>query len=304
MNFNNILIAGINKSDLEPKIWQRIEKLSRSKLLCLSDVDCMLVKFNPVDSQFMGMFPSLKYVGVLATGYGKIDLEYAKKNKITVCNIPGYCTESVAEFTFSVILDYLRELEKGKKQVSEGNYSESGFKAAEIKNKKFAILGLGRIGGRVAEIAKAFGADVFYFSRTRKKEFEKKGIKYEDADKLISQSDFLSLHLSLTTETQNFLNKKRIAKIKKGAVVVNLSPMELVDIDALEKRLKKNDITFILDHSDEMNGKDLRRLSKYKNCIIYPPIAYISDEAKVAKQEIFVRNIESYLKGTPINKVN
>ena len=80
--------------------------------------------------------------------------------------------------------------------------------------------------------------------------------------------------------------------------------MELVNIGALEKRLQKGDITFILDHSDEMKEEDLQKLSKYKNCIIYPPIAYLSKEAQRTKQEIFVSNIENFLKGKATNQVN
>ena len=80
--------------------------------------------------------------------------------------------------------------------------------------------------------------------------------------------------------------------------------MELVDIAGLEKRLKKNDITFILDHSDEMAVEDLKKLSARENCIIYPPIAYVSVEARTAKQEIFVENMENFLKGAAANKIN
>ena len=111
------------------------------------------------------------------------------------------------------------------------------------------------------------------------------------------------MHFALNKETEKFLNKKRITRIKRGAVVVNTAPMELVDINALEMRLKAGDITFILDHSDEMASADLKKLSKYKNCIIYPPIAYISKEAGETKQRIFIENIENFLKGSPSNVV-
>lgn len=131
-----------------------------------------------------------------------------------------------------------------------------------------------------------------------------KGIKYEEADDIISSCDFISLHLAQTKETENFFNEQRLMKLKKGAVLINTAPMELVDINALEKRLKRGDVTFILDHSDEMKAEDLQRISKYKNCVIYPPIAYITEEAKVAKQEIFVSNVENFLKEKIVNNVS
>ena len=92
--------------------------------------------------------------------------------------------------------------------------------------------------------------------------------------------------------------------IKVGAIVINTAPMELVDIAALEKRLKKDNLTFILDHSDELGPTVAKRLSKFDNCILYPPIAYTTKEATNLKQQIFVANLKNFLKGKPTNRVN
>lgn len=238
------------------------------------------------------------------TGYGRIDAAYAKKKGITVCNIAGYATEGVAEFIFGALLEYLRELTRAKIQAQTGNYSEASYTGTEIKGKTFGIIGLGRIGGRVAELAKGFGANMLYWSHKRKKNAEKSGIKYVDVNKLLKISDILSLHLSFNPETKNFLNAKRIKLIKSGAIIINTAPMELVDVTALEQRLKKGDITFILDHSDELDPDVAKRLSKFTNCILYPPIAYTTKEATNLKQVIFVSNLENFLKGKPTNKVN
>lgn len=315
MKFQKILTIGINEFALDPIYWQRVKVLAEKTFNLakdspeikeqLADTDCLLTGFGiVVDREVIDSAPNLKYIGVLATAYGKVDVDCAKSKEILVCNIPGYATEAVAEFVFGVILDHIREIERGKKQAREGNYSEAGFSAIEIKNKIFGILGLGRIGSRVAEIALGFGADVRYWNIDRRKEYETKGIKYEDADDLIPKCDFLSLHFAQVKDTENFLNKERIQKVKKEAVVINTAPMELVDIDALAERLSKGDITFILDHSDEMSPENIKKLSKFKNCIIYPPIAYVTEKARIAKQEIFVGNIENFLKGSPTNQVD
>lgn len=310
MKFRKILVTGFEKSELSPATFKKLNSLAQKIVFSSSPslddrkgVDCLLAKFNPVNKAAIDALPNLKYIGVMSTGYAKVDTTYAKKKGIVVTNVPGYSTESVAEFVMAVILEHIRQLEKGKVQAREGNYSESGFSVAEIRGKTFGILGLGRIGGRVAELALGFGANVCYFSRERKRDFEKRGMKFGNADVLIPRCDFISLHFALNKETENFLNARRIAKIKKGAVVVNTAPMELMDLDSLEKRLKAGDITFILDHSDEMKSEDLKRLSKYKNCIIYPPIAYISKEAGEAKQRIFIENMENFLKCFPSNLV-
>lgn len=312
--FNKILITGFKKSELSLETFSRLSKLSKKIVFSAPEdpklereqknTDCLLVKFNPVTKVDINRLPKLQYIGVLGTGYGKVDTNYAKTKKVTVTNVPGYSTESVAEFVFAAILENIRELERAKKQAREGNYSEDSFKATELKNKKFGIVGLGRIGTRVSELALAFGADVSYWSKNRKKAQENKGIKYQDLQTLFKTSDIISIHLALNSQTEEIISEKLIGSIKKSAILVNTAPMELLDLKSLEKRLQAKDLIFILDHSDEMDAKDAKRISKYQTCIIYPPIGYISKEAREAKQKIFIDNIGNFLKGKPQNVVN
>lgn len=315
MKFEKVLVVGINKAAIEDKYWQKIDKVCVKKVFLpkgsadirkeLADADCLLVGFGvPVTKEDIDSAPNLKFICPYATAFGKIDAFYAKKKKIAVCNIPGYSTESVAEFTIAAILEAIRGLETGKQRGRALNVDESGIRAWEIRGRVFGVLGLGNIGGRVAQLALGFGADVRYWSKNRKKDAEKKGIKYQLADTLILQADFISINFAQTKETEKFLNAKRINTLKSNAVVINTAPMELVDTEALAKRLAKGDITFIFDHSDEIDPKVLKQLAKYSNCIIYPPMAYISDEAKIAKKEIFVANLENFVRGKPSNVVN
>ncbi len=315
MEFKKILLIDIGESKLDTATWREIDSLAEQRVNLpkdspdikthLADTDCLLVNFGiKIDKGNVDSAPNLKYIGILATAYGKVDIDHAKSKGIPVCNLAGYSTESVAEFVIAAILEHIRELEAGKIRGREGNYSESGISAIELKGKVFGILGLGSIGSRAAELALGFDADVRYWSRNRKKDFEKRGIKYQDADTLIPECDFLSVNLAQTKDTENFLNRNRIQSIKKEAVVVNTAPMELVDIKTLEMRLADGDMTFILDHSDEMAPEDVKRLSEHKNCIVYPPIAYVSKEARIRKQKLFVENIQNFLKGSPTNKVN
>ena len=314
MKFKKALLINISEDKLDPVYWKKLENLVDKKISlpkdspqivkALADTDCILTGFQiEVGKKEIDAAPNLKYASVLATAYGKIDIDYAKKKEIVVTNIPGYSTESVAELVFAVILEKIRDLARAKEQARQGNYSEGGFQAKEIKDKVFAVLGLGRIGGRVAQIAKGFGADVRYWSKHRKKDLEKSGIKYQDADKLIAEADIISLHLAEAPETKHFLNKERIKSIKRGALIISTVPNEITDLTALEERLKKKDISFISDHADELDPKIAKILSKYSNFILYPPIGYISDEARIAKQEIFIGNMESFLKGKPQNIV-
>lgn len=315
MKFKKALLINIPENKLFPKYWKKLDSLVESKISLtkdspqiqteLKDTDCILTGFQvDVGKKEIDTAPNLKYIGVLATAFGKVDTTYAKKKGIVVTNVPGYSTESVAEFVFAIILEKIRGISEGRLRGGKGNYSEQGIRATEIKGKVFGVIGLGKIGGRVAEIAQGFGADVKYWSEHRKKNFEKRGIKYQEVDKLISEADIISLHLAENSQTMHFLNKERLNSLKSGAVVVSTVPNEITDLEALEDRLKKGDITFISDHPEELDPKDAKRLSKYKNCIFYPPMAYISDEARLAMQEIFISNMESFLKSNPQSVVN
>jgi len=311
MKFKKILTIGVDVSSLDNEHWGKIDALADKRINILkdspkiieelSDADCLLVAFGiPVTKEMINVAPNLKYIGVLATAYGKIDIVYAKEKNIPVFNIADYSTEAVAEFSIAIILENIRQLEEGKQRGRVGNYSEEGLKAREIRGSIFAVIGLGSIGKRIAEIVYGFGADVRYWSRQQKDV----PFKYQDVDTLIAEADFISLNLAQTPETENFLNKKRIQNFKSGAIIVSTVPMELVDINALMERLAIGDITFIFDHSDEVSEEIMVKLSQFKNCIIYPPMAYITDEAKIRKQKIFIENIENFLKGFPTNQVN
>ena len=315
MTFKKTLLVNIKEADLDRKYWEKIDFMTANKIFLskdspqimqeLKNTDCLLVGFaTPVTKEHIDVAPNLKYVGTLAVAYHKIDTKYARQKGIAVTNIAGYCTESVAEFIIGAILNEIRQLDEGKSRAQSNNYDFAGMSASEIKGKVFGIFGLGNIGARTAELAQGFGADVRYWNRTRKKDYETKGIKYEEKDKLLEEADFISINFAHTPETDKFLDDKAFSKIKPGAIVINTVPMETTDLAALEKRLKKKDIIFILDHSDEMKQEELDILHKYENCIIYPPIAFISKEARLNKQNLFVENIENFLKGEPTNVVN
>lgn len=315
MKFKKALVINIAKDRLDPAYWKKLRDLAETVVILpkdspkiqkeLTDTDCILTGFNvDVGKKEIDAAPNLKYVSPLATAYGKIDTAYAKKKGIVVSNVPGYATDSVAELVFAVLLERIRDIAQAKQRGSKSDFGIVGLKASEIKNKVFAVLGGGRIGTAVAKIANGFGADVRYWSLHRKKGLEKIGIKYQDPDKLLAQADIVSLHFAEVPETKNFLNRKRINNMKLGAIIISTVPNEITDLDALKVRLKKGNLTFITDHADELSDEDAKRLSKYENCILYPSIGFMSDEARVQKQEIFFGNIKGFLKGKPTNVVN
>ncbi len=313
MKFKKALLINIEEKKLDKEYWKQIDSLVEKKVFLtenspkimqeIKDTDLLLVGFaTPVTKAHLDAAPKLKYIETLAVAYHKIDVNYAKKKGIPVSNIAGYCTDSVAEMIIAMILSEIRHLHEERERASKRNYDfiES---STELKGKVFAVFGTGNIGTRTAELAQAFKADVRYWNRTRKKELETKGMKYEEKNNLLKNADFISINFAYTSETENFFDKKAFSIIKPGAIIINTVPMEVVDLKALEERLKKNDITFILDHSDEMKKEDIEKLHKYKNCIIYPPLG-VSKEARINKQKTFVANIKNFLEGKPTNVVN
>jgi len=174
----------------------------------------------------------------------------------------------------------------------------------EIKGKKFGVIGLGNIGKRTAELAQAFGCDVTYWSRTRKEDAEAKGIKYQELDDLLANSDIITLNLALNPETEGIINGDRLQKIKNDSIVINVSPMELIDFDSLVARLLQSDIVFMLDHSDEMTKEQLKALKSINRSRVYPAIAYLTREASALKKRIYIDNVKNYLAGKPTNKVS
>jgi glycerate dehydrogenase len=311
MKFKKIVSIGLSEEILDEGYWSQLDEVAEQRVLLakdsnkieaeLADADCLLLWFNGVDQATIDKAPNLKYIGALATGVGKIDVAYAKSKGIVVTNIPGYSTEAVAELTIAVLLENLRDLSRAKVASKQARTSEADFSGREIMSRDFGVVGLGQIGNRVVELAAAFGARVYYSSRSDKSN----AYAFESVDKLIAHCDFISVNLALNGQTEGTFNAERIAAIKKGAIVINTAPLELFDLDALNQRLDKGDLTFIFDHTDpdDVSDQELERLRNHDNCITYPVLGYITDEARVALQETFVGNAKDFLDGKPTNTV-
>ncbi len=310
MKLRKIACLGFSGDELEDSYWKELDELAEKRVLIKTedeldkDTDALLVKLGAkIPKELIDKLPNLKYIGMLGTGYGGIDVQYAASKGITVTNIADYATEAVAEFTFGILIEWCRGLGRGLKLAWGGAY-EDDKPGMEIKGKKFGVVGLGDIGKRTAQLAQAFGADVSYWSRNRKDDAEAQGIKYVELDDLLENSDIITLNLALNPETKDIINAERIGKLKQNAIVINPSPMELIDFDALVARLKKNGIVFMLDHSDEMTEDQLKQLKPLPTCRIYPAIGYMTREASQLKKRIYIDNIKNFLNEKPTNKVN
>src|SRR5262245_773587 len=207
----------------------------------LAEADCLLVQLGvAVTADLLDAAPRLRYVGVFGTSMGRID--FAGRRGIAVRNVPGFSTQAVAEFAVGIVLDHLRGLASARARAARGDFSEPARHGRELRGRKLAVLGLGSIGRRVAEIARdGFGAHVRYWSRTPRPDA---GIARMEVDELLADAEIVSVHLALTPETRRFLDAGRIARIPHGALLVHLAPPELLDVRALTGRLRDGSVHF------------------------------------------------------------
>ena len=299
--------------ELSKEVFDRIAKNFDSTDLVMSDdpqklakikeADALFVKISSkIDKAVIDAAPNLKYIGVCSTAFDAIDAEYAKTKGIVVCNLGGYSTVAVAEFTLATLLEQSRNLEVAKNQARKEDYGFANFLGLELKNKTLGVLGAGAIGSHVARIGLGFGMKVIYFSRSSKSEIDQMGAEKQELDTVLSKSDFISLNLALNTETKQIISQEKISLIKNGCIFINVSPPHLIDEKAMMESAKQGKLTYIFDHSDDSQlSKDFL---KTPNCIVYPPIAFRTKQADTNRWEAFAGGIEKFIAGKPQNVVN
>ncbi|MBI4359249.1 MAG: hypothetical protein HY577_01575 [Candidatus Nealsonbacteria bacterium] len=313
--FQKILVVDIKEERTPPSVVERLKKLTASVGFIsrddqnfkksLSDTDIILCSiFTKIDKEVIDNAPCLKYIGVLSTAFDAIDATYARSKNISVCNLGGYSTEAVAEFFFATLFEVTRELERAKGQAWQQDYSFDKFMQPELKGKTLGVIGAGKIGGRTAEIGLGVGLKVVYFDKVDKPNIEKFGAKRVELNELLSQSDFISLNLILNGETEGIISREKLALLKKNCVFISLAPPRLVDQEAIIERANQNEMTFVFDHSDDIDTGLAKRFLETKNVIVYPPVAFRTKEADATKWETFASNIEGFSRGNLQNVVN
>lgn len=267
-------------------------------------VICSKAKFT---SDVLEKCPDLKYIGLWATGYDNIDVSAAAEKGITVSNVPGYSTDSVAQHTFAMILNLASNSVKYDKSVHDGDWKKSqiftylDYPIMEISGKKLGILGYGAIGKAVAKIGVAFGMQPIIHTRTKPNDCPYPTVSF---DELLSESDFLTLHCPLTDKTRKIINKDSLSKMKNTAFIINTSRGGTIDEAALAEALHNGIIAGA--GIDVLDGEPMRADHPFfdaPNCIITPHIAWASIEARQRLVNIVYDNLKGYIDGNPINNV-
>jgi len=292
-----LTLGDIDLSDFEKlgdvKIYQSTkadETLDRIK-----EADIVLTNKVVIDKYIMDN-SNIKMIQILATGMNNVDLEYASKKGIVVKNVAGYSTNSVAQLTFAFALEIMNKL-RYYDEYSKTKYSESeifthiiNFK--ELNGKTWGIIGLGEIGKKVANIAKAFGCKVVYYSTSGKNNnAEYKRVELDE----VLESDIISIHAPLNENTNNLLNRKNLNLIKEDAILINMGRGGIVN---------EADLAEIIDTKGFYAGFDVftkepidknNPLLKVKNIILTPHIAWASVEAREKLVSLAYKNIEDFV---------
>lgn len=272
------------------------------------DADVLLVNKVKLPESVLSQLPKLKYVGVLATGYDNVDTAAAASRNIAVTNVPGYSSDSVAQLTFALLLELCHHTGEHSRRVLEEKawsrqpyYCFWDFPLSELAGRTMGVVGLGRIGVRVAEIARAFGMNVIACTRTPK---TIEGVKCVDFDTLLAESDVISLNCPLTEQTRGLINADALAKMKKTAYLINTSRGGAIVEDDLRRALDAGMIAGAAVDvlSSEPPAEDNPLLGA-KNIVVTPHIAWATTEARTRLLTIVTDNLSAYLRGERLNRV-
>ncbi|TYB94713.1 MAG: D-glycerate dehydrogenase [Kosmotoga sp.] len=264
---------------------------------------------DKIDREVIDGCPNLKVISNCAAGYDNVDIDYARKKDIAVTNVPGILTDSTADLAFGLLLATCRRIVEADRFTREGHFIGWRYdllQGIELRDKALGIIGMGRIGRAVVKRALVFGMNILYHNRKPlSKEIEQKlSARYVSLERLLKESDIISLHVPLTEETHHLLSKKRLKMIKKTAYLINTSRGSVVDENALMEILENKEIAGAgLDvYENEPNVPE--RLKKLSNVVLLPHIGSATIETRENMLLKAAQNIKSVLnKKEPFSRV-
>ena len=287
-------------------IYDRTEQ--QQILSRIGSADIVITNKTPLDAQTIAMAPSLKYIGVLATGYNVVDIEAARRRGVVVTNIPTYGTDAVAQFAFAMLLEIAHHVQHHSDAVKEGRWTNHqdfcfwDYPLIELAGKTMGIIGYGRIGQATARIARAFGMHVIAYDVSQQSEHSD---VYVELDTLLAESDVISLHCPLFESTRGIINKDSIARMKDGVILLNNSRGPLVVEQDLADALNSGKVYAAgLDVVSEEPIKADNPLLSAKNCLITPHISWAPKESRQRLMDIAVENLKAFLEGKPQHVVS
>lgn len=279
--------------------------------------------YSKIDREVIDKLPNLKLIITRSASYDHIDIKYAKEKGIKVSHIPEYGNNTVAEFTFALILALARKLKPMIERLSKHDFNRYGLMGVDLMGKTIGVVGTGRIGSHVVRIAHGFGMKILAYDRTKKEELiQKYGVEYVGLEDLLIRSDIITVHLPYTKSTRYLINRFNIKLTKRNAMLINVSRGEVVEIDGLVEALKEGRLAggVAIDTIDteevELQEKELKRdeipavkfeklmeksyLLQEENVIISPHLAYYTRDASERILDTTVEEIARFIKNEPL----
>ena len=270
----------------------------------IGDAELALTNKTELTRAHLAAAPKLRYVGVIATGYNVVDVVAARELGITVTNVPAYSTDSVAQLTIALLLEICSHVGEHNRAVQAGRWASNpdycfwDYPLIELAGKTMGVIGYGRIGRRVAELARCLGMKVVAWTRTPRDP------ECVSLDELLRVSDVISLHCPLFPETRGLINRETISRMKDGVILLNTSRGPLIDDLALCEALRSGKVYAA--------GADVAAVEPITadnpllglpNMILTPHIAWATLEARTRLLDVAAKNAQAFLKGAPVNVV-
>lgn len=305
-----------NPGDLS---WAPLEALGRVTVYDSTPADCVVKRAQNAEALIVNRIvlnravldalPKLRYIGTLATGYNTIDVRAAREKGVTVCNVPLYCVETVAQLTLALLLALCNRVEQLSAVTRSGGWNDAveathtTAPILELSGKTLGILGFGNIGRAVAQLGLALGMRVLAHSRTQRA--LPTGCTWCSFETLFETADVVSLHCPLTDETRGIVGASVLARMKPTALLINTARGALVDENALADALNSGRLAGAgLDVMAEEPPRPDHPLLTAKNCLITPHIAWASREARLRLIDAVAGNLRAFLAGQPVNVVS
>ena len=289
----------------EVTVYDRSEEAQAAERI--QDADAVIVNQVRMTRELMEAHPKLRYIGVLATGYDVVDIEAARDLHIAVTNVPGYGTDTVAQYAIALLLEVTSRIGHHAARVKEGEWARNAdwcfweYPLLELSGRTMGIIGYGRIGRRVGEIAQALGMKILFHDAFAQEDGSGEKVSLVE---LLQRSDVVSLHCPLTKENDSLINKKTLAMMKSHAILINNARGKLINECDLAQALQDGTIyAAALDVVREEPIRSDNPLLECDNCLITPHISWASKEARSRIMDTAAENLAEFLRGNTQNRI-
>ena len=276
----------------------------------IGDAEIVITNKTCITREVLDACPSVRYIGVLATGYDAVDIAAAKEKGIPVCNVPAYGTMSVSQFSIALLLEICHHIGYHSDTVHAGKWQNHedwcywDYPLIELDGKTIGIIGFGRIGQAEGRIAKALGMKVIAYD-LHEDDSGREIADYVGLDELCARADVITLHCNLTEDNERIINRDSIDKMKDGVILINNARGQLLDEQDVADALNSGKIAAAA--VDVVSAEPIRAdnpLLQAKNCIITPHMSWGAKESRQRIMDTAVANVQAFLAGTPQNVVN